>query len=73
MASCFFLARQFEDVLVYFTSIQSFMANDDDFNWNYGICLASTKDFKGAEEALLNVQNESYRADPIYLSWLARC
>lgn len=49
------------------------MANDDDFNWNYGICLASTKDFKGAEEALLNVQNESYRADPIYLSWLARC
>jgi len=59
MASCFFLARQFEDVMVYFTSIKSFMANDDDFNWNHGIALAATKDFKAAEDAFNNVQSEA--------------
>jgi len=48
------------------------MANDDDFNWNHGIALANTKDFKGAEEAFNNVQSENYRADPVFLSWLAR-
>ena len=37
MASCFFLLKQFEDVLVYLKSIKAYFANDDDFNWNYGI------------------------------------
>lgn len=41
------------------------MASDDDFNWNYGITLAATKDFKKAEEALLNIQSESSRTDPV--------
>jgi len=34
------------------------MQHDDDFNWNYGIALASTRNFKQAEEKLLNVQSE---------------
>jgi len=59
MASCFFLARQFEDVMVYFNSIKSFMATDDDFNWNHGIALANAKDYKAAEEAFNNVQSEN--------------
>jgi len=37
MASCFFLLKQFEDVLVYLKSIKTYLASDDDFNWNYGI------------------------------------
>lgn len=48
------------------------MASDDDFNWNHGIALANTKDYKAAEEAFSNVQSENYRADPVFLSWLAR-
>jgi len=48
------------------------MANDDDFNWNHGIALANTKDYRGAEEAFNNVQSDNYRADPVFLSWLAR-
>ena len=35
----------------------------DDFNWNYGISLASTGSFKQAEEALLLVQSEKYKAE----------
>lgn len=73
MASCFFLLRQFEDVLVYLKSIKPYFSNDDDFNWNYGIACAAAGDCKEGREALLQVQNESYRADFCYVSWLARC
>lgn len=73
MASCFFLLKQFEDVNIYLNSIKAYLYNDDDFNWNYGISLASTGKYKEAEEALLLVQSEKYRNDPIYLMWLCRC
>lgn len=73
MASCFFLLRQFEDVLVYLKSIKQYMANDDDFNWNYGLACSAASDFKEGKEALLLIQNEKYRAEFCYLSWLARC
>ena len=73
------------------------MYNDDDFNWNHGISLAQTGNFKvccahqargpcrapqaqlatraraqAAEEALLLVQNERYKSEYCYISWLAR-
>eukprot|EP00617_Octactis_speculum_P018662 CAMPEP_0185750798 /NCGR_PEP_ID=MMETSP1174-20130828/9557_1 /TAXON_ID=35687 /ORGANISM="Dictyocha speculum, Strain CCMP1381" /LENGTH=617 /DNA_ID=CAMNT_0028427469 /DNA_START=265 /DNA_END=2118 /DNA_ORIENTATION=- len=73
MASCFFLLNQFEDVNIYLNSIKAYMYNDDDFNWNYGISLAQTGNFKAAEEALLLIQNEKYKAEPCFISWLARC
>jgi len=73
MASCFFLLKQFEDVNTYLKSTQAYLSNDDNYNWNYGISLAATKQFKEAEERLLMVQNESYLRDYCYLSWLSRC
>ena len=71
MASCFFLLKQFDDVLVYLKSIKSYFLNDDDFNWNFGIASASAGEYKSAEEALLQIQK--YREDYTYLSWLSRC
>jgi len=73
MAMCFFLLKQFEDVLVYLKSIKPYFSNDDDFNWNYGIACANAADYKEAKEALLLVQNEKYRTEFCYLSWLCRC
>lgn len=73
MASCFFLLKQFEDVNTYLKSTQSYLSNDDNYNWNYGISLAATKQYKEAEERLLMVQNENYLRDYCYLSWLSRC
>lgn len=61
MASCFFLLRHFDDVLVYLKSIKTFFENDDDFNWNYGITCAATGDFKEAEDAFQRIQSEKYR------------
>lgn len=73
MASCFFLLKQFDDVNIYMKSIKTYMAQDDSFNWNHGIALASTKQYKEAEEALLLVTKEKFQQEYCYLSWLARC
>ena len=73
MASCFFLLKQFEDVLVYLKSIRDFFLNDDDFNWNYGIALAACGDFKTAEEAFQLIKNESSKSEYTYMSWLCKC
>jgi intraflagellar transport protein 56 len=73
MASCFFLLRQFEDVNIYLNSIKAYMYNDDDFNYNHGISLAATRNYKSAEEALLLVRNDKYKTEYAYISCLARC
>lgn len=73
MASCYFLMKQFEDVNIYLNSVKAYMYNDDDFNFNHGIALAATRNYKSAEEALLLIRNESYKAEYVYISWLARC
>ena len=67
MASCFFLLKQFEDVLIYLKSVKMYFTNDDDFNWNYGIAKASVGEFKEAEEALSGVQDDKYRAEFCFL------
>jgi intraflagellar transport protein 56 len=73
MASCYFLMKQFEDVNIYLNSVKAYMYNDDDFNFNHGIALAATRNYKAAEEALLLIHNENYKAEYVYISWLARC
>lgn len=41
MASSFFLQRQFDDVMLYLSSIKSYYCNDDSFNFNYAqVCNA---------------------------------
>ncbi|KAG7164115.1 Intraflagellar transport protein 56-like [Homarus americanus] len=41
MASCFFLLKQFDDVLLYLNSIKSYFYNDDTFNFNYAQAKAA--------------------------------
>ena len=61
MAQCFFLLKQFDDVLVYLKTIEKYFSNNDNFNWNYGIALAETRDFKAAEAVLLKINNEKFK------------
>lgn len=73
MASCFFLLRQFEDVLVYLNSVKSYFYNDDTFNFNYAQAKAALGNYRDAEEVFLLIQSEKIKNDYVYLSWLARC
>jgi intraflagellar transport protein 56 len=73
MASCFFLLRQFDDVLVYLTSIKSYFFNNDVFNFNQAQAKAATGSYTEAEDVFLLINSEAIRNDYIYLSWLARC
>nr|XP_040042335.1 intraflagellar transport protein 56 isoform X1 [Gasterosteus aculeatus aculeatus] len=73
MASCFFLLRQFEDVLIYLNSVKGYFFNDDTFNFNYAQAKAALGNYKEAEEVFLLIQNEKIKNDYVYLSWLARC
>ncbi|XP_072035753.1 intraflagellar transport protein 56-like [Amphiura filiformis] len=73
MASCFFLLKQFEDVLIYLNSIKSYFYNDDNFNFNYAQAKATAGNFKESEEIFMLIQNEKLKNDYTYLSWLARC
>ncbi len=73
MASKLFLAGAFADVNVYLSSVKQYMFSDDAFNWNYGISLAATGNFKEAQEALLSVKNEEWVKEYTYLRWLLKC
>ncbi|XP_071814529.1 intraflagellar transport protein 56-like [Apostichopus japonicus] len=73
MASCFFILKQFEDVLIYLNSIKSYFYNDDSFNFNYAQAKATAGNFKEAEEILLLIQREKLKVDYTYLSLMARC
>ena len=72
MASCFFLLRQFDDVLTYLNSIKAYFQTDDDFNWNLGTTNAATGNWKEAEEHFMMVRSEKYRAEYAMQSWLCR-
>ncbi|KAM6957077.1 intraflagellar transport protein 56-like [Aplochiton taeniatus] len=73
MASCFFLLRQFEDVLIYLNSVKNYFYNDDIFNFNYAQAKAAVGNYREAEEFFLLIQSEKTKSDYVYLSWLARC
>mmetsp|Transcript_15366 Transcript_15366/g.36287 ORF Transcript_15366/g.36287 Transcript_15366/m.36287 type:complete len:563 (-) Transcript_15366:128-1816(-) len=73
MSMCFFLLKQFEDVLIYLKSIKQYVYNDDDFNHNYGLAKAVTEHYKDAEDHLVMVTNEKYKNEYTYIAWLSRC
>ena len=55
MAQCFFLLKQFDDVLVYLRTIDKYFGMDDNFNWDLGISSAAAHEYKTAEAALLKI------------------
>uniref|UniRef100_A0A8C3B315 Intraflagellar transport protein 56 n=1 Tax=Cyclopterus lumpus TaxID=8103 RepID=A0A8C3B315_CYCLU len=60
MASCFFLLRKFEDVLIYLNSVKGYFYNDDTFNFNYAQAKAALGNYKEAEEVLFFIHLHNY-------------
>eukprot|EP00316_Scyphosphaera_apsteinii_P023027 CAMPEP_0119307576 /NCGR_PEP_ID=MMETSP1333-20130426/8034_1 /TAXON_ID=418940 /ORGANISM="Scyphosphaera apsteinii, Strain RCC1455" /LENGTH=586 /DNA_ID=CAMNT_0007311151 /DNA_START=35 /DNA_END=1795 /DNA_ORIENTATION=- len=77
MASCFFILRQFDDVLIYLSSIEAYFPNDPTFQYNHAIAKAAAAKYKEAEPLLLALQSgthaEELVRDYIFQMWLARC
>lgn len=73
MAAAYFLSGQFEEVLVYLSSIKSYFHGDDTFNFNYAQAKLASEQFKEAEETFLQVQDPKLRSDYVYISNLSRC
>ena len=73
MASCFRLNGLYNDEIIYLESIETYLKDDDAFNWNYGIALANCQKFKHAEEVLLRVKSEKFKNDQTFLLWLCKC
>ncbi|KAF8058368.1 DYF13 [Scenedesmus sp. PABB004] len=73
MASAYFLAGAWEDVLVFLNSIKSYFAGDDTFAWNLALALAATGAHREAADALRGITSETIRSDPLHLAWLCRC
>lgn len=72
MASCFFILKQFAEVLTYLDSIKEYFATDDVFNINYGVACAAVGSYADARDALQRVRDPRMRQEYYYLSWLAR-
>lgn len=85
MASAYFIWRQFEDVLIYLSSIkvtswyafvyafvQAYFPNDDIFNFNYGQSLLYCENFIEAEEAFLLVNGPQITSLLTYQLGLSR-
>ncbi|NWS71789.1 IFT56 protein, partial [Crotophaga sulcirostris] len=73
MSSYFFLARQFDNVVIYLNSVKNYFYNNDTFNFNYAQAKAAVGNFSEAEEVFLLIQSEKIKNDFVYISWLARC
>lgn len=72
MASCFFLLKQFDDVLIYLKSIKPYFSTDDTFLYLHGIASAAVGHYADAEESLTAVKSEKVKSEYSYLGWLVR-
>ena len=67
MAACFFLLKQFDDVLLYLNSIKSYYYNDDTFNYNYGQAKAAVGTYVRKDS---DKDHLSLFLLPTYVCWL---
>lgn len=64
MASCFYLLEQFDDAVMFLTSIQQYFKDDDDFNWNFGMALFNTGKWQEVQAALRPLASQQRHQAP---------
>ncbi|OAF70528.1 TPR repeat protein 26 [Intoshia linei] len=72
-ASCYLLLRQFDNALLYMTSIKTYFTNDDVFSFNMAQAKAGIGRYDEAEETFLLIQDEQIKREYTFISWLVRC
>ncbi|CAJ0585457.1 unnamed protein product, partial [Mesorhabditis spiculigera] len=72
MAACFFLQKQWDEVIVYLNSIKQYFLSDDAFFLNYAQALLMMGNYVEAESMLNQVQGEEKR-QPLFSQLLTAC
>lgn len=72
MASCMRISNLYSDEETYLDSIEEFMSDDDNFNWNYALALVGTQKYEEAESKILRIKDPKVTGDEKYLLWLCR-
>ena len=73
MASYLFLSRQFEEAVMYLSSIAPYSSHEDAFCFNFGVAQAAVGRYSEAEEAFRGVKGAALAGDVAFLAWFARC
>lgn len=73
LATSKFIVGEYDNVLRIFNTIEDQMTENDEFNYNKAMALASLSRWAEAERYFLLVKNQSYTKEIYYCSWLCRC
>ncbi|OHT12941.1 TPR Domain containing protein [Tritrichomonas foetus] len=73
LASTKFIVGEYDETLRVLQTIEEYVSDQDEFNYNKGMTLASTSRWAEAERYFLMVKNPSYTREIFYVSWLCRC
>lgn len=73
LASTKFIVGEYDETLRVLQTIEDYVSDMDEFNYDKGMTLASVSRWAEAERYLLMVKNPSYVKEIYYISWLCRC
>jgi intraflagellar transport protein 56 len=68
-----FIAGQYDEALKVLKTVEEKVGELDEFNYDMGMMLASLAKWEEAERHLLRVQNQQYKKEIYYSTWLCRC
>ncbi|OHT10892.1 TPR Domain containing protein [Tritrichomonas foetus] len=73
LASSKFIVGDFAEALRVLQTIEDAIGDTDEFCYNKGMALAVLGRYAEAEKYFLQVNNETYKKEIFYVSWLCRC
>ena len=73
LASAKFILNDYNETLHVLSTIETQVGDLDEFNYNKAMSLALLSRWAEAEKHFLKVQNEYYKKESFYQSWLCRC
>ena len=73
LASGYFLSQNYDETLHVFQTIENFIGETDEFNYDKAMTLAALSRWPEAERFFLAVKNPLYTQEIFYVSWLCRC
>ena len=73
LASTRFIVGEYDETLKVLQTIEQFVGDLDEYNYDKGMALAALSRWAEAERYFLMVTNPSYTKEIYYVSWLCRC